>query len=259
MILKGSVKKITYYNQDNGYGVVKVELDEKCIDLVQDQLDDCLLYSNMITVVSMFVGLPFIDEIYTFEGEFEKSKYGLQFRSDKSYKSVNQSENGIVNYLASDIFKGIGIKTATKIYEALGEEALKKIVEDKNSLKGLGLKEKQIEVIYGTLSEHFKEEADLVELLSYGISLKLATRIIKTLNKKAISIVRENPYALIESVEGVGFLRADEIALKVGIDKTSNYRLKALILYIMQSFIYSTGNTYLHLNDLYIECLKIAN
>ena len=259
MILKGSVKKITYYNQDNGYGVVKVELDEESIDSLQDQLDDFILYSSMITVVSMFVGLPFIDEIYTFEGEFEKSKYGLQFKSDKSYKSVNQSENGIVNYLASDLFKGIGIKTATKIYEKLGEEALKKIVEDKNSLLGMGLKEKQINVIYETLSSHFKEEADLVELLSYGITLKLATKIIKVLNKKAISIVRENPYSLIESVEGIGFLRADEIALKVGIDKKSTYRLKALVLYIMQSYIYSSGNTYLHLNDLYIECLKIAN
>lgn len=260
MILQGSVKKITYYNPDNGYGVVKVELDEQSLNLLlEDEFDDSLLYSNIITVVSMFVGLPFIDEKYTFEGEFERSKYGLQFRSDKTLKSVSQSENGIVAYLSSDLFKGIGKQSAIKVYNALGEDAFKKIISDKDSLRGIGLKEKQIDVIYNVLTEHNKEEADMVELLSYGISLKFATRIIKTLNKKAIAIVRENPYALIEKVEGIGFLRADEIALKVGIDKKSPYRIKALIMYIMQTCIYSSGDTYLHLNDLYIECLKIAN
>lgn len=259
MILQGSVKKITYYNQDNGYGVVKVELDEKSLSLIEDEMDDSLLYSNIITVVSMFVALPFIDEVYSFEGEFERSKYGLQFRSDKTCKSVSQSENGIVAYLSSDLFKGIGKQTALKIYNALGEDALKKIINDKNSLKGIGLKEKQIDVLYNVLYEHHKEEQDLVELLSYGISLKFATRIIKTLNKKALDTVKENPYSLIEKVEGIGFLRADEIALKVGIDKRSPYRMKALVMYIMQNYIYSSGNTYLHLNDLYIECLKIAN
>lgn len=259
MIIQGSVKKITYYNQENGYGVVKVELDEKSLNLITGEVDNALIYSNTITVVSMFVSLPFIDQIYTFEGDFEKSKYGFQFKSDKTTKAISQSSNGIIAYLSSNLFKGVGKQSALKIYNALGEEALKKIIEDKNVLKGIGIKEKQIDIIYDTLSTYQKEESDMVELLSYGISLKFATKIIKTLKRKALSIVKENPYSLIEKVEGIGFLRADEIALKVGIDKKSPYRIKALILYVMQNYIYSSGNTYLHLNDLYIECIKLAN
>ena len=259
MIIQGSVKKITYYNQENGYGVVKVELDQKSLDLISNEIDDALIYSNMITVVSMFVSLPFIDHIYTFEGCFERNKYGLQFKSDKTFKAISQSSNGIIAYLSSDLFKGVGKQSALKIYNALGEDALKKIIEDKDCLKSAGIKTKQIDIIYDTLCAYQKEEADMVELLSFGISLKFATKIIKTLKKNALATVRENPYSLIEKVEGIGFLRADEIALKVGIDKKSPYRIKALILYVMQNYIYSSGNTYLHLNDLYIECIKLAN
>ena len=67
--------------------------------------------------------------------------------------------------------------------------------------------------------------------MSLGLSLKLAKKIIITYNDRALSVVKENPYDLIGKVEGIGFMRADDIATKVGIDKKSAYRMKALIKY----------------------------
>ncbi len=259
MNISGSVRKITYYNQSNGYTVIRIEVTNKEMDRIIEETGLEELYSNYITVVSMFTTLPFIDETYDFTGDFEESKYGIQFRSNKTVKSLKQNEEGIISYLSSSMFKGIGKKTAKKIFDKLGENALKLIIEDKDNLKGLGIKKDKIEEIYSTLVSSYRAEEDLVEMLSLGLSLKMATRIIKSLKKKALRTVKENPYLLIEKVEGIGFLRADAIALNVGIKKDSPYRIKALIMYVLNEVTYNRGDTYLHSNDLYLECEKIAN
>ena len=260
MKFQGSVVKITYYNQENGYGVVRVAISNDEMNRIIEEIeDDSNFYSNTISVVSIFTTLPLIDQIYSFEGEFEYSKYGLQFRSEKTTKTIKQSEQGIIAYLSSSLFKGIGAKTAEKVYLALGEDALKKIIEDKTSLDKVDINKKQKEEIYKSLSEYYNDEESLVELLSLGLSLKLAKKIIITYNDRALSVVKENPYDLIGKVEGIGFMRADDIATKVGIDKKSAYRMKALIKYTLEEFIYNSGDTYVLINDLYLEISRLVN
>ena len=257
MKLLGSIYNITYYNQETGYAVVRVTIEDELREKLINELDYDELYSNYLTVVSSFVSLPYINQTYEFDGDFEYSKYGLQFRSEKATRSIKQTEDGIVSYLASPIFKGVGKKTAYKIYEKLGDEAIKKIIQDKSVLDGLNIKKKQIDLIHDTLVENFKTEEDLVELLSLGLTLKLATRIIKTLGKDAKAIVYDNPYELIGRVEGIGFLRADDIGKKVGIKEDSKYRLSSLIMYSLVSALFNNGNTYINSNDLYLESLKM--
>ena len=260
MKFQGSVVKITYYNQENGYGVVRVSISiEEMNRIIEEIEDDSNFYSNTISVVSIFTTLPLIDQIYEFEGEFEYSKYGLQFRSEKTTKTVKQSEQGIIAYLSSSLFKGIGAKTAEKVYSVLGEDALKKIIEDKTSLDKVDITKKQKDEIYKSLSTYYHDEESLVELLSMGLSLKLAKKIIINYQDRALSVVKENPYDLIGKIEGIGFMRADDIALKVGIDKKSAYRMKALIKYSLGESIYSSGDTYKLINDLYLEISRIVN
>ena len=259
MEFQGSVKKINYYNQENGYGIVRVEVSNETMDRIIQEIEDDSFYANTIVVVSTFTTLPFIDQSYDFSGKFEYSKYGIQFRSDKTVKTISQSEDGIVAYLSSNIFKGIGPKIAKKVYDKLGDDALKEILKDKSALDDVNITPKQKDIIYNSLKEYYQEEESLVELLSLGLSLKMASRIIKALGERAISTVKENPYTLIEKVEGIGFLRADEIALKMGLDKRSPYRIKALIINTLEEAIYNMGDTYMNKNDLFIECSRIAN
>ena len=260
MKFQGSVTKITYYNQENGYGVVRVAVSiDEMNRIIEEVEDDSNFYSNTISVVSIFTTLPLIDQIYEFDGEFEYSKYGLQFRSEKTTKTVKQSEQGIIAYLSSSLFKGIGAKTAEKVYMALGEDALKKIIEDKSVLDKVDITEKQKDEIYKSLNAYYHDEESLVELLSLGLSLKLAKKIILAYQDRALSVTKENPYDLIGKVEGIGFLRADDIAMKVGIDKKSAYRMKALIRYSLEESIYSSGDTYKLINDLYVEISRIVN
>lgn len=259
MEFQGSVKKITYYNQENGYGVVRVEVSNDEIDKILEEVNDDSFYSNTITVCSTFTTLPFIDQLYDFSGHFEENKYGLQFISDKTVKAFANTEKGIVAYLSSDNFKGIGAKTAAKIYKKLGQDALKLIIKDKSVLDDIDIKDKQKDLIYNNLVENYKVEEDVVELLSLGLSLKMASKIIKSLGDKALSTVLENPYALIGLIEGIGFIRADEIALKIGIKKDSPHRIKALIVNTLHEIIYNDGDTYINVNELYLNCVKIIN
>ncbi|MBQ7276236.1 MAG: ATP-dependent RecD-like DNA helicase [Bacilli bacterium] len=250
--IKGKVVRVTYYNSDNGYGVIRLKVDQDSYKLIEDEV-----FGNEITVVSSFTKVPFIDEVFTFKGEFVESKYGRQFKGDCSYNEGLQSESGIIAYLSSDEFPGIGEVTAKKIYDELGKNTLELISQDKSCLDRVkGLKQKQKDVIYDSLSHYSYEQKLLATLLGYGLSLKLANVLIKEYKSKAVEVVKENPYSLIDHIRGIGFLRADDIARKVGIDKGSALRLKALIIFVLNQVIYDSGNTYMHLNDLYIECLK---
>ena len=122
--IKGKIKKVTYYNSDNGYGVVRVEISPEDAEKIEEGL-----YSNELTVVSTFAKIPFIDEIFEFSGSRVESKYGLQFKADVVKQSITQSKEGIIAYLSSDLFSGIGEATATRIYDELGSDALKKIAD----------------------------------------------------------------------------------------------------------------------------------
>ena len=250
--IKGKVMKVTYYNGDNGYGVIRLKLDQDSYRLIEDEI-----FGNELTVVSTFSKIPFIDEVFTFKGDFVESKYGRQFKGDCIYNAGLQSESGIIAYLSSDEFPGIGEVTAKKIYDELGSNAFELISSDKSCLDRVrGLKQKQKDVVYNVLSHFSFEQKSIATLLGFGLSVKLANTLIKEYKAKAVEVVRENPYDLIDRIRGIGFLRADDIAKKVGIEKGSPLRLKALIIFILNQVIYDSGNTYMHLNDLYLECLS---
>lgn len=243
----GSINKIMYYNEDNGYAIVRLKLDYK---KEVNQKYQNILFNNVVAVLSSFDRKPFEDEEYEFEGELETSKYGYQFRAS-SFNRINiVSQEGVVTYLSSEIFPGVGVSAATKIYNALGDDALNKIISDRSLLDNVNITEKQKNTVYENLVINYKKEKDLISLLNFGIGLKIAVRIINTLGDDALNEVLKNPYQLIDKVEGIAFTRADEIAKKIGIKKDDELRLKSLIHYILSTNIYSTGNIYFSFDEL---------
>ena len=127
----GVVNRVVYYNDTNGYGIIKLKLDYKNQSLVQYRTT---LFSNIISVLCTFDRKPFEDEEYEFEGELEQSSYGYQFKAIKFRRVNEESKEGIITYLSSELFPGVGKKAAEKVFDALGEEALKKIVDDRSVL-----------------------------------------------------------------------------------------------------------------------------
>lgn len=252
----GIINKIVYFNESNGYGIVKIKIDYK--NAMHEKYRN-ILFSNILSVLCTFDRKPFEDEEYEFEGELETSSYGYQLKAS-SFRRVNEnSKEGVVTYLSSELFPGIGKKAAEKVFDSLGNDALKLIVNDRNVLDDVPITSKQKDTIYSNLVIHYNKEKELIELLNFGIGMRISVRIINILGDKSSKIIKENPYQLIDLVEGIAFLRADDIAMKLGIKKDDPKRLVALIHYVIKQVTYSSGDSYIEKDDLFEKVSNFAN
>ena len=255
--INGVINKVTYYNEQNGFGVVRITLDFKDQEISHLQP---ILISNNLVVTTNFSRAPVVGEEYSFIGEFVNTQYGLQFKAKTYHQRLQKTLVGVVNFLSSELFKGIGKKTATRIYETLGPNCLEIILQNKESLdKVKNLTQKQKETIYQTLQANQEQSEVLSQLLNFGLTMHMSVKIYKKLKNKTLTIIKENPYRLISLVEGIGFYRADKIALSVGIKEDSPVRIQALITYYLRIFTYSNGNTYLEKDELFSRLCKIIN
>ena len=252
--LEGTIEKILFKNAENGYAVLRIKLDytKKKMAKYKD-----ILYTNLLTVTSFFDRFPVIGEQLEFQGDFEESKYGIQFKA-QSYSRINEDTlETVIAYLSSDYFPGIGKKIAAKIFEVIGKNCLEKIRKDKNILDKVdGLTLIQKDTIYKGLIDNKKKEKDTLDYINMGFTIQMAQRILTELTKEEIEVAKENPYLLIDKVEGIGFLKADKIALAMGISEHDPLRIKACLKFIIDRMTFETGNCYLEKDKLLITVNK---
>lgn len=254
--LYGSIIKVIYFNEDNCYGVVRIKLDYKDNKIAKYKAK---LFSNILTVTCNFDRKPLIDEEYDFVGEFVTSQYGIQFKASSFSRRNEETLEGVVAYLSSDFFPGVGKATATKIFNELGPDCLQKIRNDRKVLDETSLADQLKDVIYNNLINNKLREDTIVGFLKMGITMTMALKIIEVLKENALEIVKNNPYCLIDLVEGIGFTKADKIALDNNIEKNSPIRIEALVLYNIKNYIYSLGDTYIEYDKLFSMTLERIN
>ncbi len=225
-----------FHNVQNMYSIVRVKIQETNL-----QYDD-----KEIIVVGYFPQLQ-MDEQYRFTGTMRQHpKYGVQFQVETFTKEVPATEQGIVHYLSSDLFVGIGKKTAETIVEKLGPNTIRLILEDPNVLDGVPrLSAEKKEVIHRTIEQNLGLERVMIQLNEWGFGPQLGMKIYQTYRTETIDFLTENPYRLIEDVDGVGFFRADEVGAKLGITGNHPDRIKAAILHILNTAALSDGHVFL--------------
>lgn len=234
-MVKGTVEAILFQNKDNFYTVLKVEPIETNED-----------FDAMPTIVGFF---PEITEgdVYTFKGQaVTHPKYGKQLKAETFEKEVPQTKDAIVSYLSSDLFKGIGKKTAENIVATLGENTINKILDDKTVLKDVpNLSKKKQEQIADQIYSNQEVEKIMIRLHDLGFGPKLAMSIYQVYQSDTISTIEKNPYDLVYDVRGVGFNKADTLAKNLGIAFDAPERLKAGVLYTIEEECIKQGHTYL--------------
>lgn len=236
----GTVRNVTFFNEENHYCVVKIDVIETS---VQEGLFDAS-FGGVVTVVGHFVK-PIKGERYRFYGETAVHPvHGKQFQA-KTAESVGETtESGLIDYLSSDLFKGVGEKTAERIVKHLGTDAIAKILEDKSVLDDVEKIQSGVkDTLYNGLVEHKAIEKTLIELYGYGISSKIAMRIIDHYKDQALRRLKENPYKLIDDVEGIGFERADAIASSLGFAPDHPERIKAMLVALFKFYALEQGHT----------------
>lgn len=252
--LYGIITKVTYFSEETHFGVVRIKLDYQDRTILKYKAK---LFSNILTVTCNFDRIPLIDEEYDFVGEFVTNQYGTQFKA-KSYTRRNENTlEGVIAYLSSDLFPGIGKVTATKIFDTLGKDTISLIESSKDALDKVdGLTSKQRSTIYENLSEHQNNKKIILGLLDLGITMKMSLKLYKIMGEDVVDRIKNNPYQLMYFVDGFGFKRADKIAMDVGIKEDSDIRIRALLQYLINFYARSTGNVYIEYDVLFTEAMK---
>ncbi|HEE1496549.1 TPA: ATP-dependent RecD-like DNA helicase [Staphylococcus aureus] len=248
-MIKGTVEAILFQNSDNFYTVLKVDTIETNED-----------FDTMPTVVGF---LPNIVEgdVYTFKGQVvDHPRYGKQLKAETLEKEMPQTKEAIISYLSSDLFKGVGKKTAQNIVNTLGDNAINDILDDHSVLEKVsGLSKKKQKQIAEQISANQESEKIMIRLHDLGFGPKLSMAIYQFYLGDTLTILDRNPYQLIYDIKGIGFNKADQLARNIGIAYNDNERLKAALLYTLEEECIKQGHTYLPINvviDLTVDVLN---
>ncbi len=243
MKLIGSIESVIYRNDDNNYTVLAVKSESKRVVVV-----------GKLPQISVGEGIEA-------EGEMvHNSKYGDQFNAKEVTILKPSNALAIERYLASGIIRGIGPATAKKIVDHFGSDTLT-ILEFNpirlSEVRGIS-KNKAAEIGEAYLDCKVMQEA-VMFLQSHGITTNMALKIFDTYKQNTIKQVKENPYRLVEDIDGIGFATADTIAQKTGVDPFSEDRIKAGILHTLKQASDKEGHTYLILSNLIDNSINLLN
>ncbi|WP_306470810.1 SF1B family DNA helicase RecD2 [Ectobacillus ponti] len=246
--VKGQVLHTIFHNEDNLYSVVRMKVVETNENYEEKELMITGHFPRMHE-----------EEIFTLSGRFkEHPRYGMQYHVETFKKELPQTKGGIVQYLSSDLFKGIGKKTAEKIVEHLGNGAIAKIMDDPSVLDSIVPQDKAKE-IYGTIVEHQGLEKVMSFLSGYGFGTRLSIKIYQTYRDQTLDVIRHRPYQLIEEVQGIGFGRADDIGKAFGISGNHPDRIRAGCLFTLDHVSMQDGHVYMTLEQLVDQTLELLN
>lgn len=241
MKLTGEVIKVRYVNEENGYSVFDLNTSD-----------------GEIKIVGIFDSVN-IGESLEVEGEFTyDNKYGEQLNVYSYQKKLPSSTVEIEKYLASGIISTIGPKNASYIVKQFGKKSLDIVFDETDKLLEVrGIGKKSIEKIKKSVEELKFSKNILFHLTGLGISLSLSKKIYNIFRENTLEVINENPYKLIKNVKGIGFLKADEIALKNNLDKNSPYRIESAILYVLTQKAINFGHVYYPKEKLTNEVSKL--
>lgn len=222
--INGTVSAVIFRNDENGYGVVKLELDN----------------GENTTAVGC---LPYVapGEMISAEGSWmTHAQHGRQFKIEQCSRMLPTSAEAIYEYLAGGTVRGIGPATAAMIVDRFGDKALDVLEmqpEKLAEIKGISSSKAK------DISAGFKKQAGvrrLTEFLcSYGIQPIFALRMFKFYGNSAIEVVHENPHILSSSHIGASFAEADSLALALGLDGDSLNRVCAAVVF---ELVHNSGN-----------------
>jgi exodeoxyribonuclease V alpha subunit len=220
--VEGIVERITFYSASSGYSVLRLKPSSP------------LPSDNLVTVVG---ALPEVKpgEHLRLQGEWmNHPEFGRQFRASHCERDLPTNLEGIRRYLGSGLIKGIGPRTADKIVAMYGSQALEVIEHTPDRLLEVpDIGEKRLQLIVSAWRANKAISEVMVFLQQYGISTNLAVKIFKAYGDEALSIVRENPYRLIQDIWGIGFKSADKIAQAMGLPADAPSRLAAGITHLL--------------------------
>ena len=219
MKLNGTVKTIIFRSEETGFTVLELA-DET---------------GEEVTAVGP-LPLASVGERVELEGDWtEHRAYGRQFKAESCRTLAPATLESLVSYLSSGLIKGVGDSTARLIVDTFGMETLNVLENEPERLKEVyGIGPSKAGVIAASYLSQIGMRDVMLALSEYGVTVSQAMKLYKRYGDNCIAYLRDNPYRLIEEVEGIGFKTADKIAINAGLEADSPFRLRAGVRYTLQ-------------------------
>ena len=214
--LEGSVEQIVFCNEDNGYTVCDMALED-----------------DIVTVCGIMPMLCEGDRLCVYGKWVHSAKYGRQFSVEQYERVMPADVASMLRYLSSRAIKGIGPKTAAKIIEEFGEDSFDVIENHPEwlaNIKGISTK------VALAASESFKEQAGIRSAMMFFreyFGASTTVRIYKKWGSSSVDIAKKNPYRLCNEIEGIGFERADALANSLGLQNDNFDRIMSGLSYVL--------------------------
>ncbi|MFN2365200.1 MAG: ATP-dependent RecD-like DNA helicase [Desulfurivibrionaceae bacterium] len=235
--LSGVLERITFHSEATGFTVARLQPDDPD--------------SEPVTVVGVLSDAP-VGSSLELTGRWQRDpRHGRQFKFDGHRIVKPTTIKGMEKYLGSGLIKGVGPVNAARIVKHFGTDTLEVLdhnPERLSEVRGLGSK------LAARIKETWLEQQDIHEIMiflqGHDISAAYAVKIYKNYGRKALRVVKENPYRLIEDIRGVGFKIADRIAVSVGLPRDDPARIKAGLLFVLNEAM-GRGHCYLERAELF--------
>lgn len=243
MEIQGTIKSITFHSPQNGFTVLRLnDAETKKVVVVTGTLPELNVGENI-----------------KFQGEWGRHpKFGTQFKCSSFELIATADDSDVVTYL-SGICTGVGPKTAQNIYDVFGEATFDILDNDPDRFrreKIKGLPKSKVELFLARWQESRHSRDTMIFLYSHGIVGSIAKKLWMRFGQGTVPKIRENPYMLCEEVFGIGFLKADEIAMKLGLPKDSPTRMQEALLYTLQESAMGDGHVFLPKDQLIARAIK---
>jgi len=212
-VLAGLVERVTFHNPENGFCVLRVK--------ARGQRD-------LITVIGHAAMIAAGEFVQASGSWVNDHTHGRQFRAAFLKASPPTTLEGIERYLGSGLIRGIGPVYAKRLVRAFGDGVFDLIEQQPERLRdvaGIGAR-RAAQIVTGWAEQKVVREIMLF-LHAHGVGTARAVRIYKTYGNDAVQVMSENPYRLARDIRGIGFRTADQIAARLGIEKTALIRLRA--------------------------------
>lgn len=239
-VIEGYIEHIVYRNEENGYTVLNLSADGEDVTCVGN--------------------IPLLSEgeYVEFKGEYiTHAVYGQQLKIASFQIKMPSDLDAIERYLGSGAIKGVGAALAARIVRKFKEDTFRIMEEEPQRLaevKGISLRIAQD--IAAQVAGRANQRRAVIFLQDYGISLQTAVKIYAQYQEQIYEIIRKNPYRLAEDMEGIGFKTADEIAVKSGILRDSEFRIRSGISYTLM-LASQEGHTYMPRQVLSRRCSEL--
>lgn len=223
----------------------------------EEELPKCNNYGSF-SIKGTFCSLKAGDVLDVTIDKEEKNKYGYTYELQELHLSMdNLSDEELIDYTL-ELVTNDEMREAVRNTNNIATILRERDIESLKKIKGIG--DVVAERLFLKIDERINYHKAIAELNKFGISNTMINKICNSYPSPdaAVKAVKENPYDLIDKVEGIGYLKADEIAIKCGLDKKSPFRIKAAVNHILETNA-ENGKTYMAIFDFTTDLVNLLD